>query len=389
MPWRLVASNELIDSDRPLQPQAAPPGTMGRGDVERLTPREPRGGRKPSTLEPVPVDELPRRSLPGGEDPDQAVRGSSTLGTGESLSPDDPSPGDVTPARLGITWRRLVGLLVRLGPGERWHGALADLPDVSPAVVSTLTGSWGLADLESGGQIVLGSDTAATLQVRSDGRWEFQMERGQLGLRSLLAETEVEFRAGEARWTVRSEPSGAAVALVIQQGQPQLWIRRGEVQVDGSLVRAGRRIAWTAVGSGSPEPLAESSIWMDRPPRVERIPDAIQTEVSAGMVSLGFSIIDDRTEVGPIGRFDLPRAAGAVGVSGQQPVAADVMVVVACREGTDDGHLVGMARGPRQKFAEVDPRDIGGNGPERAANVDRRLRLGVECFVLRWSSLQP
>jgi hypothetical protein len=105
------------------------------------------------------------------------------------------------------------------------------------------------------------------------------MERGQLGLRSLPAETEVEFRAVEARWTVRSERSGAAVALVIQQGQPQLWIRRGEVQVDGSLVRAGRRIAWTAVGSGSPEPLAESSIWMDRPPRVERIPDAIQQKL--------------------------------------------------------------------------------------------------------------
>lgn len=39
--------------------------------------------------------------------------------------------------------------------------------------------------------------------------------------------------------------------------------------------------------------------------------------------------------------------------------------------------------GAREQFAEVYTRDAGGDGTETAANFDRRLRFGVEGFVLR------
>ena len=82
-------------------------------------------------------------------------------------------------------------------------------------------------------------------------------------------------------------------------------------------------------------------------------------------------------------------AAGAVGVAGQQPVAAHVVVVVAGGEGADDGQFVRMASGARQEFAVANAGDIRRDRLERPADVYRRVRLRIECFVLGGPTLKP
>ena len=99
--------------------------------------------------------------------------------------------------------------------------------------------------------------------------------------------------------------------------------------------------------------------------------------------------LHDRAEVGPVGRLDLPGAAGAVGIAGQHPVAADVVVVVVGRDRPHDGQLVGDPRGARQQLAELDAGHVGLDRLERPADLGRGAGLGVEGLVLRRPALQP
>lgn len=102
-----------------------------------------------------------------------------------------------------------------------------------------------------------------------------------------------------------------------------------------------------------------------------------------------FEHLDDGAKVGPIVRLDLASAAGAVGIAGQDPVAADVVVVIVRTHRTDDGQLVGVSCGARQQLAEANAGNVGCDRPEGAADFRRRVRLRIERFVLRRSALQP
>jgi hypothetical protein len=111
----------------------------------------------------------------------------------------------------------------------------------------------------------------------------------------------------------------------------------------------------------------------------------IQTEVSAGSFWLGLSIFTTEPKYGQ----SVGLICRALPVRYGYPVAADIVIVVARREGTYDSHLVSAARRPRQQLGELNTRHIRTDWLERSPNFEGRVRLGIEGLVLRRSALQP
>jgi len=64
------------------------------------------------------------------------------------------------------------------------------------------------------------------------------------------------------------------------------------------------------------------------------------------------------------------------------------MVAVAADDGADDGILVGQLRQLRQMLADLDARDVGGDGLELTADLRRGVHLQVEHVLMARSARQ-
>src|SRR5207253_7558641 len=92
--------------------------------------------------------------------------------------------------------------------------------------------------------------------------------------------------------------------------------------------------------------------------------------------------LDDRAEVGPIVWLDLSSAAGTVRITGKDPVAADIVVLVVAGQRAHHSQFVRAARGARQQLAKTHPWNGRRDGPKRSADFAGRIRLGIEGLML-------
>ena len=230
----------------------------------------------PSNVDPAPDSVDANDPMqPSGSDPSDASDNRKPPKTDAGPSAPGTDPKRPSPIRrrppaypaLALDWSQVEGLIIaRRAPNDPWQGAQSDQLSVDANEYASLPGSWAKADAGRMGAMVVDGDTRFTVNSDSNSGAAIQMHRGRVAFTGANEEVDYDFVVGQHTVSVHAQKS-ASFAFVQSQTGPQVWVRRGQVDVKGVSVRKGQRSRWDGNGFLKAEPVNQGNTWFDRPPR--------------------------------------------------------------------------------------------------------------------------
>lgn len=273
---------------------------------EDLEPRDPLNNNRPA---PGPDDPLgPDPPTAGGTSKDSTSgANASERPQDNSDSKDEPSsdPGstpssetDVDPwdeppqqrpirrrprsyPAIAFDWRKVRGLVIaRDDSTTPWRGAESEKLEAQATDFATLPGSWATAATNRFGEVVFDSNTRIEVAANDVGDSPvIDLRHGRLAFRNTPREQKYEFRTGVKHFSVQA-PKSSSFAVVYGPGGPQVWVRRGDVQMGAKTIKRNQHVRWSSDGFGDAERIREGTSWFDEPPKnAVRIDDEVQARM--------------------------------------------------------------------------------------------------------------
>ncbi len=259
--------------------QIALPPSYPESEANQKGPSDDGPKRVPQVVRdgPGPIESAPdgdRFDSPIQVRPDRPSDATPPAVPKTDVDPSVPSTSPTQPRRrtpvyqtLALNWSKVEGLVMaRADRLQPWQGAQSEQLPIDANDFVTLPGSWAQADAGRMGTVVVDSDTRFTVDSGNDDVAAIQLHRGRVAFTGAEEETEYEIVVGQHTVSVHAQKA-ASFALVHSPSGPQVWVRRGEVDLKGITVRKGQRSRWGGAAFSKAESVNQGSTWFDRPPR--------------------------------------------------------------------------------------------------------------------------
>lgn len=148
--------------------------------------------------------------------------------------------------------------------------------------IVTLPGSWLEATIDTLGQFVIDEDSALSItraETKMIGNsvepdqpeemelpivFELMLERGRAAFKNVAADSEVQLVMGDTPIPVSIVEKDTSLGIEVFNGEMRLFVRKGEINANGVVVRRGQQLLINRDDSLKPERNKDSTRWLDK-----------------------------------------------------------------------------------------------------------------------------
>ncbi len=203
--------------------------------------------------------------------------------------PDRPTrPSEKQKSAIAVSWSRVRGVIAvldeRMG---KWMGA-ATTVEHHPDNYMSLPLSWAEAEGEPWGRLVIAPDSM--LSVESLGKAtsasatptvRVVLHYGAFGVRGLTPFQPLEVRLGDKTSQLRAVDDSSEALIVWRRQRGWLWVLKGSIQWNGTLVEKGQQMQFQNGEWGVPHVGSSAPKWLTRPDRAAKLSTALQRKLLA------------------------------------------------------------------------------------------------------------